>query len=43
MGVTFIIGAYFGGKTAIAFDTKLVRQFFAMAIIAVGIKMLWSK
>jgi uncharacterized membrane protein YfcA len=43
MGATFIIGAYFGGKTAMAFDTKLVRQLFAMAIIAVGIKMLWSK
>ena len=26
MATTFIIGAYFGGKSAIAIDTKLIKQ-----------------
>src|SRR6185503_16902615 len=31
MAITFIIGSYFGSKTAIALDTKLVKQIFAVA------------
>jgi uncharacterized membrane protein YfcA len=43
MAVTFIVGSYLGSKTAIAFDTKVVKQIFAVMIIVIGIKMLWDK
>lgn len=43
MAVTFIVGSYLGSKTAIAFDTKVVKQVFAVVIILIGIKMLWDK
>lgn len=43
MAVTFLVGSYLGSKTAIAFDTKLVKQIFAVVIILIGIKMLWNK
>ena len=43
MASTFIIGAYFGGKSAIAIDTKLIKQIFGIFIILIGIKMLWNK
>jgi uncharacterized protein len=43
MAITFVIGSYFGSKTAISIDTKLVRQIFALAMILIGIKMLWNK
>ena len=43
MAATFIVGAYFGGKTAVTIDTKIVKQFFAVVIILIGIKMLWNK
>ena len=43
MATTFIIGAYFGGKSAIAIDTKLIKQIFGIFIILIGIKMLWNK
>jgi uncharacterized protein len=42
MAITFLVGSYFGSKTAIAIDTKMVRQIFAVAIILIGIKMLWK-
>ena len=40
ISLTFIIGSYLGSKTALNLDTKLVKQFFAGAIILVGLKML---
>lgn len=43
MACTFIIGGYLGSKTALAVDTKLVKQIFAASIIAIGIKMLLDK
>jgi uncharacterized membrane protein YfcA len=43
IAITFVVGSYFGSKTAIAIDTKLVRQVFAAAIILIGIRMLWDR
>ena len=43
IAITFLIGSYFGSKTALTFDTKIVRQIFAVAIILIGIKMLWNR
>jgi uncharacterized membrane protein YfcA len=43
IAITFIVGSYFGSKTAIAIDTRLVRQIFAVAIILIGVKMLWNR
>jgi uncharacterized protein len=43
IAVTFVVGSYFGSKTAIAIDTKMVRQIFAVAIILIGIRMLWDR
>jgi len=40
---TFILGSFFGARTAQTIDTSLVRQLFAIAIILIGIKMLWGK
>lgn len=42
MALTFLVGSYFGSKTAIAIDTKLVKQIFAVTMILIGIKMLWK-
>jgi uncharacterized membrane protein YfcA len=43
ISITFILGSYLGSKTALTIDTKIVKQIFALAIILVGIKMLWGK
>ena len=43
MAITFFVGSYFGSKTAIAIDTKVVKQIFAVVMILVGVKMLWNK
>ncbi len=43
IAVTFIIGSYFGSKTAVSIDTKMVRQIFAISLILIGIKMLWNR
>ncbi len=43
ISITFILGSYLGSKTALTIDTKIVKQIFAVAIILVGIKMLWGK
>ncbi|MCC6369907.1 MAG: sulfite exporter TauE/SafE family protein [Bacteroidia bacterium] len=43
MAITFVVGSYLGSKTAIAFDTKVVKQVFAVVIILIGVKMLWDK
>ena len=42
MAVTFMVGSYFGSKTAISLDTRIVKQIFAVAIILIGIRMLWK-
>ncbi len=43
MCATFIIGSYFGSKTALSIDTKIVKQIFGGMIILIGIKMLFDK
>lgn len=43
MAITFIVGSYFGSKTAIAIDTKMVKQLFGAFIILIGVKMLLNK
>jgi uncharacterized membrane protein YfcA len=43
MAITFILGSYFGSKTAIALDTKIVKQIFGLSIVIIGIKMLLGK
>jgi uncharacterized membrane protein YfcA len=43
MAITFLVGSYLGSKTAIAIDTKLVKQIFAFTIIVIGMKMLIGK
>jgi uncharacterized protein len=43
IALTFLVGSYFGSKTAIAIDTKMVRQIFAIAIILIGVRMLWNR
>lgn len=43
MCITFILGSYLGSKSALTFDTKLVKQIFGAFIIIVGFKMLLNK
>jgi len=43
MAITFVAGSYLGSKTAIAIDTKLVKQIFGGTIMLVGFKMLLGK
>ena len=43
MAVTFVLGSYFGSKTAISIDTKLVKQIFAVCMVLIGIKMFFGK
>jgi len=43
MSLTFIIGSYFGSKTALVIDTKLVKQIFGAMIVLIGLKMLFNK
>ena len=43
IAVTFFIGSYFGSKTILAIDTKIVKQVFGAMLVLVGIKMLFNK
>lgn len=43
IGATFFIGSYFGSKTLITMDTKVVKQVFGGMLILMGIKMLMNK
>jgi uncharacterized membrane protein YfcA len=43
MAITFVVGSYFGSKTALALDTKIVKQIFGAMIILIGLKMLLNK
>ncbi|MBK7312251.1 MAG: sulfite exporter TauE/SafE family protein [Sphingobacteriaceae bacterium] len=43
MAITFIVGSYFGSKTALSLDTKIVKQIFGAMIILIGLKMLLNK
>jgi len=39
----FVIGSYFGSKFALGNSQGLIKKGFAIFIIIIGIKMLWSK
>ncbi len=43
MAITFIVGSYFGAKTVVVIDTKIVKQLFGAIIILIGFKMLFNK
>jgi uncharacterized membrane protein YfcA len=43
MALTFIVGSYFGSKTAISVDAKLIKQVFGVFMVLVGIKMFLNK
>jgi uncharacterized membrane protein YfcA len=41
IAITFVVGSYLGSKTAIAIDTRIVKQIFGATIVAIGIKMIF--
>lgn len=43
MAITFMVGSYFGSKTAVSVDAKLIRQIFAVFMILIGLKMFFNK
>jgi uncharacterized protein len=43
MAITFIVGSYFGSKTALAIDTALVKKIFGAVIFVISIKMMLGK
>lgn len=43
IAATFFIGSYFGSKTVIGIDTKVVKQVFGAMLVLVGLKMLFNK
>lgn len=43
IAATFIIGSYYGSKTVIGIDTKIMKQIFGGVLVLVGIKMLFNK
>jgi uncharacterized membrane protein YfcA len=43
IGITFVLGSYFGSKLVIGIDTKVVKQLFGGVLVLVGIKMLMNK
>lgn len=43
ISITFILGSYFGSKTVIGIDTKVVKQIFGGVLVLVGFKMLFNK
>ncbi len=43
MCTTFIVGSYLGSKTALSFDSKIVKQIFGAVIMLIGLKMFLNK
>lgn len=43
MAITFLVGSYFGSKTAVSVDARLIKQIFAVFMILIGFKMLMNK
>lgn len=43
MAITFMLGSYLGSHTAINLETAWMKKVFAVAIILVGLKMLFGK
>jgi uncharacterized membrane protein YfcA len=43
MGLTFVIGSFFGSKIAVSIDQQSVKKVFGIFVILVGIKMAFFK
>jgi uncharacterized membrane protein YfcA len=43
MGLTFLIGSFFGSKIAVSIDQQSVKKVFGIFVILVGIKMAFFK
>lgn len=43
IAVAFIIGGYFGSKYAVNIPQETLRKIFAVLLIAIAIKMLWTR
>lgn len=43
IGLTFVLGSYFGSKTVIGLDIRIVKQLFGAILVLVGLKMLFNK
>ncbi|MCC7319150.1 MAG: sulfite exporter TauE/SafE family protein [Bacteroidales bacterium] len=43
IAIAFFVGGYFGSRWALNMPEALLRKIFAVTLIAVAIKMLWTK
>lgn len=43
IAVFFVVGGYFGSKIAINLDQKMLKKVFAVILLILGGRMLWSK
>jgi uncharacterized protein len=43
MAITFLVGSYFGSKTAVSVDAKIIKQIFGAFMILIGFKLLLNK
>ena len=43
IAIAFFVGGYFGSRWALNLPEALLRKIFAVTLIAVAIKMLWTK
>lgn len=43
IAIAFFIGGYFGSKLAINLNQEILRKLFAIVLIGLAIKILWSK
>lgn len=43
IAAAFIIGGFFGSKAAIALPSDLIRKIFAVLLVAIAVKMFFSK
>jgi uncharacterized membrane protein YfcA len=43
MGLTFVIGSFFGSKIAVSIDQQTVKKVFGIFVILIGIKMAFFK
>jgi hypothetical protein len=43
MGITFILGSFFGSKFSISLDAVTVKRIFGAVIFLISLKMMWGK
>ncbi len=43
IAAAFFVGGYLGSKFAVSIPVEILRKIFAIVLIAIAIKMLWSK